>query len=243
MTRLHFVCWPFSQSGLGRRQITVNLHIPDKFGDRCYKGKKCKRSEFSYCWREERYGHIHVMEQNRGFFSEQNTSGSLSMVTIPLLKRFSIYHKQSRWKVVLKFWEQFHSSIDTWPREGTEYCPHRVLLFGPLDSCNMILDRWINQGGSTVKNERACLWICGLSVEQLGTANFSLVIGSGEKSGQFILKRQGGMSNSSLAGNNVLSTMYRWTQFPFRICFLFYQDPFVKGYVGAWSQLILFCLR
>jgi len=47
------------------------------------------------------------------------------------------------------------------------------------------------------------------------------VVGSGEKIGWFRLKSQVGVSNSSMAGINVLSTVNRWTRYPFRICFPF----------------------
>jgi len=61
-----------------------------------------------------------------------------------------VYRIHFKWEAILTKWDRFHSSSYMWPRGGTKYHPHCVLMFSALDPLDMNLSRRIKQGGSTV---------------------------------------------------------------------------------------------
>lgn len=180
MTKLLYEFQPFSHSGPGSRHFIVSLRTPDNFGNRGYRDNMCRSIEFVAYWQKV---------QNPKIFGGRSVAGFVTLETIPCLKRFSAFHMRSRRKVVLRLRERFHSSIDMWPRGGTENRPDRALMFDPLAPCDMILNRWIYHGGSMVRMDHACQRFQGLSVEQIGCAIFSLAIGFVERNRQLRLKR------------------------------------------------------
>ncbi len=143
MTGFHFVSLPFSQSGLSRRQITVSLRIPNKYRYRCSRGKLLERLRLTEGWPNGWHRRITARGRNLSFLGYCNTPCSLSMDTLPLSRRYLVYHMHFKREAVLLKWEQFHSSSYTWPRGRTEYHPHRALMFGALDLCDMSLGRQI----------------------------------------------------------------------------------------------------
>ena len=90
------------------------------------------------------------------------TPAFLSVVALQLSGWFLVFHMPFKLEAVFRSWERFHLPSNTWPREGREYRPHHTVILGAFDLCNIILNRWIKQDESTVKNKRACWRVQGI---------------------------------------------------------------------------------
>lgn len=124
------------------------------------------------------------------------------MDAIPLLGWYIDYHRPFKREVVFLKQEQFHPPFYTWPRGRIEYHPHRVLFFSALDLCDMILNRQIKQGGSTVRNDWACR--CVQVGKRWASKHCSTAIGSSEEIWWVEIKVQAQMR----AG--IVDAIYSW---------------------------------
>ena len=100
------------------------------------------RVDVAWGWKPGTLGGLETM----GFFFVHNIASRVVFCD----------HRPCKREVVFPIWEWFHLASSTWQWGHMEYPPHRALLFGDVDRCDMILNHWNKQGRSTVGIDWAC---------------------------------------------------------------------------------------
>jgi len=230
MTQFHYVLLLFSQFGLSKRQVIVGLQIPGKYRYRCSRWKLLRRLWLSDGWPNGWHRGNSTRGRNLSFLGGRITLGSLSMDALLLSGWYMVYRMHFKWEAIFPKWERFHSSSYTWPRGGTEYHPHHALMFGALDPCDMSLYRRIKQGGSTVRNDRACRWVQGVKrcasryrdifhCHWIGRGDWMVEIKEASMDEDYIpylFRFMAGIDDFSTF-NKFVGYVPRWTQYPFRL--------------------------